>query len=429
MIRVALLVLLGGCFSRPELARNDGSMGSDGSGDGGACTPSQPGGKGLVLTEDTDSHEVTAYFPNGKSITFADPGTRYPFPVAINIYSEQLVATPGPMCGREDLVGIAAFPIYSIGGAQTPTNPNIHPLDTPVVGPANIQLVSHWTYQHATECTVGQFIHGNGQTTWSLSPDGRIVRYDYLQPADNGDFQTNNACTCIQNIPSFTVTSFMAIAEGMVDALTAGNDSEGTTPIPGVGPDIQDARSACFRTPMGSRLALYWDNSSQMRHDSRIRHFDNEIVFVNDIVPGNGPGADAMLSNTDNYTLRTQMFLENDSAIECRTLMNKLQSHAQTPAVEVDGALTAADGLGFYDDTITNRNHTSMATLVAENGRIEAGWTLRIRFNGYRSITTSMPTVWQHEHHDAPAEDIFYIHFPDGLPNNGSVMITPECPN
>lgn len=98
--------------------------------------------------------QVVVGIPTGVSVTFADPSTKYPMPIAIDIGAEQLIANAGG-CGREDQVGIAAFPVYSIAGNQNPTEPNVHPLDIVVDGPAYKQLITNWTYEHATECQTG----------------------------------------------------------------------------------------------------------------------------------------------------------------------------------------------------------------------------------------------------------------------------------
>lgn len=420
MIRLLLVVTLGGCFSKPGLSQRDASVdvdsgGSDGGGDA-MCT--QPSG-GLTL-EETASHQLVARFPNGTSITFADPGTRYPFPSAIEVGSSQILPAAGMGCTREDLVGIAAFPVYSIGGNQTPTMPNIHPLDEVVVGPAHIQLVSNWTYQHASACAAGN-MHGNGRTTWSMFPNGRVVRYDYLQPADNGTFATDDSCSCVMNTPTFTITSFMAVASSMVSALTVAGANEDSTALPTQGNDVpNDPRGACFRTPAMARVAMRWDDSSENRHDSRIRLASpDEIAFVDDIVRG---GIEPTISTADDFTLRTHLFFETDAMASCTELNNSLQAHATTPPILVDGAQTAQDGLGFYDDTIEGRTHSAATVVHAEFGRVEEGWALRIRFPGVRSITTSVASNWQHE-----GEGLFYIFFPAGLPNDAMITITPEC--
>lgn len=431
MIRWALLgALLAGCFSRPEFTPRDatppGDGGSDDGGDGGSCGAASGG---LTLAEN-NFDQVVVGIPTGFSVTFADPGSKYPMPIAINVGTEQLIANAGG-CGREDQVGIAAFPVYSIAGNQNPTQPFIHPLDIVVNGPAYKQLVSHWTYQHPTMCGAAGFIHGNGQTTWSFYPNGRIVRYDYLQPADNGMFMTDNTCSCIQNTPTWTVTSYFAFDNAMVSTLTAFDDAEGTTPVPGrapptppppMNPDLFDRVGACFETPMHARAAIRWDMSSEGRLDTRIRAL-NEIAFVHDLVPGGGPGADDTLSDTDTYGLRTHLFLDASAgAGSCTQLNTTLLRHATSPPVLVEGEQIAVDGLGFYDDTINGRTHTTAVTLHADFGAVDDGWALRIRFPGFRSITTSVPSSWQHE-----SDDTFYIFFPGELDNDAMVTIAPEC--
>jgi hypothetical protein len=169
------------------------------------------------------------------------------------------------------------------------------------------------------------------------------------------------------------------------------------------------------------RVAMRWDDSSEVRHDSRIRVADGGIAFVNDIVRG---GLAPMLSTTDDYTLRTHLFFETAASATCTALNDRVTAHAQPPPIRVAGAMTATDGLGFYDDTIENRTHTTATIVHADFGRLEQGWALRIKFPGFRSITTSVPSQWQHE-----ADDTFYIFFPGFLGNEEMVTITPECVN
>jgi hypothetical protein len=436
MLRVVVALVAAGCFSKPGLSQRDAGTGDDGSidgaGDGGQCDP--PTG-GLTRTSNAFD-QVIVGVPTGPSITFADP-TKYPFPVAINIGAEQLVPNAGG-CGREDQVGVAVFPVYSIAGNQNPTLPN-HPLDLEVDGPAYKQLRTNWTYEHDEECQVGDgVINGSGNTAWGFYPDGRVVRYDYLSPATAGTHRPTNACSCLQNTMTWTITSFFSFESAMISSLTAvhsgGADPEGTTPIPGresttsppdLNPDVQDAVGACFTTPGGARTAVRWDVSSEGRRDTRIRAFPPQITFVHDLVPGGGAGADDMMSSADTFGLRTHMFLQPSGATAtCTQLNTALARHAASPSARVDGTMIAVDGLGFYDDTIMNRTHTTAATFTAAFGPIDDGWALRIKFPGFRSITTSVPSRWQHE-----SDDTFYIFFPDALDNNASVTITPQCTN
>ncbi|MFN0249360.1 MAG: hypothetical protein ACKV2T_20915 [Kofleriaceae bacterium] len=421
MIRVVLVAMLvAACFSKPGLSSRDSGPGDGGDGDGGQC--GQPSGG---LTRSTNNFgQVIVGIPTGFSVTFADPASKYPMPIAINVGGEQLISNAG-FCTREDQVGIAAYPVYMIAGNQTPTS-NIHPLDVDVDGPAYKQLVSHWTYVHGTECQPGNgTVQGNGQTTWGFYPDGRIVRYDYVQPASLGMHQPTSMCWCATSM-TWTIASYFAFDQSIISTLTAVGDPEGTTPIPDppTNPELQNRVGACFTTDANARAGIRWDMSSSGRRDTRIRAF-NQITFTHDIVPSSGIGADMTMSSEDTFGLRTHLFLDGSGvAGSCSEVNQRLLRHASTPPARVEGEMIAVDGLGFYDDTIMNRTHANAVTFHADFGSIEDGWALRIKFPGYRSITTSVPSNWQHE-----TDDTFYIFFPDGLENNEMVTITPECPN
>jgi hypothetical protein len=429
MIRVVLLVTLAGCFSKPGLTPSDGpsdGSGSDSDGSGSdmaACVPSQPSPAGLVMDEDL-THQWTVRIPNGSTMLFADSGSRYPMPIAINLGPEQLVSTPSSACGREDMVGVSAFPVFTIAGNQTPTT-NLHPFDRVVVGPAYIEVLSTWHHHHVPACSGGS-MHGNGHTRWTFFPDGRVIRNDYILPADNGTFTMPDAnCSCQGATNTFIVNSWVALAQGMVAQLTADGDSESGTGHPTMSNDIVDEPGICVRTPMGKRIGFRWERSSENRLDTRVRFFVDEYAFITDIIPLTGPGSTATMTDDVSYTTRTQLFLDNGAQSNlCTTVNSKLASHVGQAPVDINGDQTQIHGFGYFDDSQNDtRTRSSAVTLKAMYGRVEGGFTLKIRFPGYRSITTSVPATWQHED-----DDTFFIFFPDGLAEQAELQITPECP-
>ena len=265
--------------------------------------------------------------------------------------------------------------------------------------------------------------HGNGHTTWSFFPDGRVVRNDFVQPVDNisvGQGSGENGCACIQNQFNI-VTSYIAFQDTMVGSLTAYQDAEGATPLPTTVP-VMDEVGACFKTPLGRRIGLRWDPVGAVT--SRIRQAPSEYAFVYDLArSGTQPALDA----SDTWTLRTHMFLEPSTSGTCTEVNTKLLGHATMQPVLLGEDTIAVHDHGYFADTDPAngdalRARTGAVTLRAENGRLEAGFALRVRFPGYRSITTSVPSTWQHED-----DDSFYIYFPDERAEDEEIVISPEC--
>lgn len=430
-MRWALALALAGCFGKPGFSGRDAAMGDDdGSpGDGkdapGSCTPSKPSARGLAVDTDPTNTRITML--DGSEIGFRNQLNRYPFVDRLIVSGQDLVATPEG-CAYEDQIGVAAFPVYTIGGQSVTAGNVTHAFDVLDVGAAYTRIQTHWTVPIDPDCGASQ-TSGSGNTTWAFYPDGKIVRNDTITPTVNSTITPGPSCNCSGAIGagSFIVTSYATFEASRLAAVTRTGEAEATS----VPPTSGGVGGACARGTSGGKVAVYWDrldNNDPTPPPTRIRHETNpgnshEIVaFVYDMVSQ----ADNAMSMSPgvSYGIRTHMLVHSGTQ-PCTALLGEVESFAAIQPLMVTPAGGAAQPVsysanGFFDDL------TAYSGPITIRGAAPEGFAIHLRFPGFTAIATdrmASRVVWQRDEGDGT----FTLFFLDGLGPQTAITVTPEC--
>lgn len=427
-MKLVLSLALAGCFDKPGFAGKDAATGDapiDTAIDAPmACTPSKPSAPGLVVNPDPADTHVT--FRDGSLFGFRDAFTRYPMPNRLEVGGQNLVAAPEG-CGFEDAVGVAVFPIFTIGSQSLSGQPT-HLLDVEVTGPAFTQLRTHWTIAIPSACSP-QPTQAAGNTSWSFFPDGKVVRNDTVTPGDMAAVTPGpSGCNCsgASGVASALVTSYATFESTLLSAVTRSGESEQQgLPPAGV---IDSMAGACARGTSMGKVAMFWDrldNQDPPTPPTRLRRVTNastshEIVaFVYDM-HATSPGV--ALEQDASFGIRTHLML-NAGARPCTDLLANLEGMATVQPVMIGPAGSLAsvfyNAFGVFDDA----NVHSGAIRI--EGTAPAGFAVRLRFPGFTAVATDRPAdrvVWQRG-----TDGTFTLFFLDGISTQSPISVTPEC--
>ena len=429
-MRLVLALALVGCFGKPGFSGRDAQTGDDDAPKDarpdttGSCTPSKPSASGLSI--DTNPQDTRVTMLDGSEIGFRNPLNRYPFIDRITVSGQNLVAMPEG-CAYEDQVGVAAFPMFTVG-AQSVTAGNItHVFDVLEVGPAYTLIQTHWTIPVDPDCGASSTT-GAGNTTWAFYPDGKIVRNDTITPSTNTTISPNPSCNCsgATGAASFLVTSYTTLEASLLAGVTPIGQPEQAPP----GSSVPNARGACARGQSGGKVAVYWDrldNQDPATAPTRIRHDANPgtqhdiVAFVYDMVTQ----TDGIMSIGPmvSYGIRTHMLVHSGTQ-SCTALLGEVESFAaiQPLSVAATGGNPVAvnySANGYFDDA------TAYSAPITIRGAAPEGFAIRLRFPGFGAIATdrlAARVVWQRED-----DGTFTLFFLDGLNPQTSIVVTPEC--
>jgi hypothetical protein len=412
---VAILALVGGCFTKPDPPP-------------GVCG-SQPSAPGLDV--DLGPAPVVR-FPGNVELGFASDASTFPMPISLRVNGQELIATP-ESCNNEDQVGIAVYPAFSIAGNDAPPANSMKVLDRVLSGPAVTVFQTNWLYSYST-CSATPTM-GSGNTQWSMFPDGRIVRNDFILPTTMATVTAATsgcACSGAQGQMHFIVTSYTAFETSALTSVTADTQTMESTQVPAPMSTQTRSNRGCVRASGNGRVALRWDlvfEAEPSTYPTRIRSArtgmgHDETVFVYDMVPD---GQMTQLSNVRPYGVRTHMLVDGSNLRDCIRMTTDVNSYAEINPMTIDGMLVSYSAQGIYDDSaITHREHSEPVTVSATSGTIPGGFVVAVKIPGSTAIRTSPQTegvVWQRRESD----DTFYVFFPEPLVGNQSITITPEC--
>ncbi len=145
----------------------------------------------------------------GFALRFAD-GPGFHFPDSLTIDGDEVIGTEAdPVgCFEEDGVGLRITPALRISARGT-TVPVTNVLTPVLSGPAVVQVKLDWSTGFASmSCGADRDL--GGTSTFTVFPDGRIVRHDEI--AYDGASIASSQCGCEQVNPGFTVATYWALA-------------------------------------------------------------------------------------------------------------------------------------------------------------------------------------------------------------------------
>lgn len=153
----------------------------------------------------------------GFSLHFAS-GDAFHYPDSFVVGGRQLLGTTETAdCASEDGFGMAMYPAPRVSGGETAPSSDDTAIDPTLRGPAigKVRLTWHAPFT----CTGAQTRNPTGYSSFTIFPDGKIVRYDSLQETGATPV-TAASCQCPGVTSSnFFVTSFWSFARGAFDTV------------------------------------------------------------------------------------------------------------------------------------------------------------------------------------------------------------------
>jgi hypothetical protein len=325
------LVLAAGCFSVPPYEPQTGLSYTESDAGGATVT-----GRGAGTGFGTGSGSAGSGF----SLRFAD-GPGFHFPDALTIDGVDLMdhAPQTEGCFREDELGYLIAPtprISAHGGAMVTKNV----LSAELRGPAVVKVKLDWGTAYRCSST-----HSPGGTsTFTVFPDGRIIRFDTLADPVSS-LITPSACQCETPMASedmvFHLFTYWTLARKAIQGLYA-PDKQSSLPSAGDYNGISNVGTPC--ADIGSfQVTFAWRDLS----NTRIRGGGEVIGFAHEL--GTGPAELGALDFEDGSAL----FVSHDNCLDAiPRAADFLKSpqiligSVETPISEIDGIYGGDSGNG-----------------------------------------------------------------------------------
>lgn len=308
---LGLLVGAGGCLPRAEFA------GFDGTGDD-LVTVVPSGANQLGATATTPQYELV----------FSENG--FHFPAALNLGPQRdNLLGDGDNCNEEKRSGIAVYPAYRVDGNAT-MGVTAHERIIELAGPVIGKVALEWSAAYDCEMpTVSVSIAG--RSTYTLFPDGRISRFDVVQPTS--PFEPNCRCNMQSNYYLTSYSAFVYDADAsLLGVATEPDDQLGSAP---------QQRSVCLRQ-RGHNIAFGWsEDRGRVRLPSTTPV--RTIAFVHDFLGSSGaslmPGM---------YDATTTMIATSEG--DCAATRERLAPFVQDapPELRIDGDSVDLGTDGIY---------------------------------------------------------------------------------
>jgi hypothetical protein len=228
--------------------------------------------------------QAVSYTETGTGGTAAGPGFAlhfaggdgFHFPDALMVDGSDVMGHDATQeCFNENELGVLISPtprISATGGAARVTNHLVPALR----GPAVVQLKLDWATQFACDPTRSP----GGTATFTVFPDGRIVRHDTIVDASTAPISPG-PCSCGDTNKLFFVSTFWTLARNSTYKLYTPN-----VPGPIDLPAAMDSVSSNYGTACvdggGYQLAVSWSDF----HGTTIRGGNTLVGFGRDLVIG-----------------------------------------------------------------------------------------------------------------------------------------------
>jgi hypothetical protein len=237
---------------------------------------------GCLSTPAYQPETVVSYKPAGAGGTVEGPGfelqfadSAFHFPDALRIDGVDVLGHESmPGCFEEDEAGVLIAPtprISASGDAERVANRLVPAL----LGPAVVQIRVEW----ATRLACNAARNPNGNSTFTVFPDGRIVRYDVV--ADPSEVEISaNECACDRSADGsegFTVSTYWTLARERFINMVSGQEQL-DLPAPGKTPSNNES-AACL-AGNGFQVAIAWPDSTS----SSVRGGNAVIAFARNMI-------------------------------------------------------------------------------------------------------------------------------------------------
>jgi len=176
----------------------------------GACVaiPPPPAGRRLLDVDAVTGRVATrSDAPFQYTVEFSDRNPRMPQAIVIDGVNR----LAGDACPLEAGVGIGVYPAFAAGApGLSGTETQGGTFDVQWAGPVIARIAVGWNFHY--DCSGAQIAQGT--STFTLFPNGRIVRHDVATPSTTTLTPDATSCGSCTNDTSFYFTSFWTFAAG-----------------------------------------------------------------------------------------------------------------------------------------------------------------------------------------------------------------------
>jgi len=348
---------IGACVSIP--AFNGGDAGGD-----GVCIPdlSVNGSGSVSFTSDSGGGIVTgaAY-----SLHFGS-GSQFHFPDDVRVGGTDVMNAQTVNCGQEDLAGMALYPADAIrpnGSSMVGANDLI--VQPGWTGPAVVKVMTHWSASFAScNATPG------GDTLFTLFPEGRVVRHDYMY---NNTSQDWGACAC-NGAASYYPTSFWTFDQASFTTLQVGSSS--AVPLSTFTGQLADESVACLQGGPAISVATAWHVGGTT--GTRVLEVNNAIAYVFDFVRVHQPTTAPAFG----YTTTSALFL--GGGCDMTGIPRATDFVANSTEITINGSPRKpglADGIYGGADDRSNAGGFALTQMTAQiAGSAPVGFAVWLKF-------------------------------------------------
>jgi hypothetical protein len=328
---------------------------------------------------------TTSDAPIQFTLQFADRGVRMPQSIVLDGVNR---VAPGA-CPREAGIGIGLFPAANASAPGLGGDEGSSVLEFDWTGPTLARATVTWSLSY--ECVTVQQ-QARGASTFTVFPNGRIVRHDVATPSTTMLTVDGNPCGC-DAATNFFFTSYWSF-----------------TPTPQVMPDgtpMLDGATAGCAVYSNHMIGVAWPDT-----DTRVLNETPMSSFVHDWA------TDSPTLPPDERELTSAIVLSKETApAKCADVVADLDDFP----ILVAGSQVITDESGVYIDT---REHSDPVAITTTR-RLPRGFAVSLNVGDFAEVTRSPPKDdgwFATQPDDGPT--VFW--FRDGLAVGESIVIDPR---
>jgi hypothetical protein len=199
-------VVCAGCIKLADFHPGNGS----GSPDAHTADAAPPGecGNG-VAGQATASMSGTAICASGPNYALRFPASSFHYPDQLRIGTSDVLST-STACNEESLVGMDLYPVSRFSSDSAATGETASATII-LAGPVVAKVAVSWSWQAAAQCAPSRTV--TGHSSFTLFPDGRLVRFDELT-TPSASSQT--PCDCDTAAQGFLLTAYVTLVPSVM---------------------------------------------------------------------------------------------------------------------------------------------------------------------------------------------------------------------
>jgi hypothetical protein len=384
---IPAVLLAAGCFSVPPYAPDN------------AVTFTEDGTGGTVAGRDF-------------SLRFAG-GDGFHFPDALLIDGVDVMGhAPAAGCFDEDEIGVAIAPTPRIS-AHSSAVPVMSRLEPTLRGPAVVQVSVQWTTTFACSNTRMP----GGTSTFTVFPDGLIVRHDTIADPVSSPSIAPGLCECGGGGNGlFVVSTFWTLARERYGALNIDVPSDPPLMLPDVGDGYSNKATSCVE---GDRhqVAFAWDRVE----NANIRGAETLVGFGREL-----ENSATMLADFS-YEGSSALFLGRTG---CEDLRARAEDHRTPRSLEINGE----DTMPATRDRIYGSDAPGGQGIVLDEARAELKGTLDDAFAVWLRFPSPVDAVRARSEGKRGAwylpqqvdDRSWIVWFPEGFEGGEEILIEPR---